>query len=228
MSFQMGLTRLVNSSLFYHLKENTSTFISEASTNTTDNKLYNLNHKNIIETRPIKIYRGGAEVSKEEYDVYPAKGEVVFFSAQPQDAVITASYYAALANFVPSFGEEIIYPPLVAIVNENDSERGYELGTSSRAVRSSFKIHVYGRNEGERDDLSDVIKDSLYKTVSILDFNQAFPILYDGRLNKDFNPNEIGYLETLSVRVQRNPLQSYDHIERSRALITVLGEYVNL
>lgn len=223
----MGKTRLVNLSLHYFLVHNLSYDVENDTTTTYDYVSYKLNYKNIVTTKPVTVYRNSQLVPNTEYKIFPVRGEIFFNDTQNTDDIITADFSHCFVNILQPFSEDEISPPLVAIENDNDSDRAIELGSNLSAVMYKFRIHVYGVNEGQRDDIADYIKETLKSDVYVWDFNLGFPVLRDGSINNEFDINNvINDIYFSSVRVQRNPLQSNDIIEKGRALITISGEII--
>lgn len=223
----MGMTRLVDLSLNYFLAHQLARNVLGEQATTRDYKAYNLKRQNVVATRPIDVYVNGAFVDPAEYKVYPSDGKIVFNIQRDSMFVVTVDYYYPLVNVVDAYRGDFITPPIIAIDDSGDSEKGVELGTSSKSVKTEFRINVYAKTEGQRDDITDLIKAALDDAVPIWNFNNGFPVLGDGEKNSFFDVNDtLGFIYFDDPFVRRNPLQSSDPIELGRALITVYGEYL--
>ncbi len=187
-------------------------------------KIYKIPHPNIVFTKPIEIYIDDELADKNSYKIFPLLGDVIF--ENPVTGTVTASYYYSPINIVGHTGGEIIYPPLVAIENSGDNEYALELGSSRVDVDAFFRIHLYATNQAQRDDLCDMIKAFVRKTLVIYDYSKGFPLASDGSLHEVEIPVE-RYALLERVSVLKNPLESMDEIEVGRALITVVCNYVN-
>lgn len=198
-------------------------------------KIYKIPHPNIVFTKPMEIYIDGKLADKNSYKVFPLLGDVIFenpvsdiflASFLPITGTVTASYYYSPISIVGHTGGEIIHPPLVAIENSGDNEYALELGSSRANVDAFFRIHLYATNQAQRDDLCDMIKAFVRKTLVIYDYSKGFPLASDGSLHEVEIPVE-RYASIERVSVLKNPLESMDEIEVGRALITVVCNYVN-
>lgn len=187
-------------------------------------KIYKIPHPNIVFTKPIEIYIDDELADKNSYKVFPLLGDVIF--ENPVTGTVTASYYYSPISIVGHTGGEIIHPPLVAIENSGDNEYALELGSSRADVDAFFRIHLYATNQAQRDDLCDMIKAFVRKTLVIYDYSKGFPLASDGSLHEVEIPVE-RYALLERVSVLKNPLESTDEIEVGRALITVVCNYVN-
>lgn len=187
-------------------------------------KIYKIPHPNIVFTKPIEIYIDDELADKNSYKIFPLLGDVIF--ENPVTGTVTASYYYSPISIVGHTGGEIIHPPLVAIENSGDNEYALELGSSRADVDAFFRIHLYATNQAQRDDLCDMIKAFVRKTLVIYDYSKGFPLASDGSLHEVEIPVE-RYALLERVSVLKNPLESTDEIEVGRALITVVCNYVN-
>lgn len=225
----MGITRLVSLSMHYFLPYKLSVSVLDEVATTSDSKVYNLKYSNLVETKPILVRIDGAPIDSSKYDYYPSDGKVVFSETLDSQSVIAVDYHYSPINVVGTHRDDFIQPPIVAVETSGDSETGVELGTKSKWVRTEFRINLYARSEGQRDDLTDSIKVALDDSMPIWNFNDGFPVLADGRQNPSFDvTNVVGYVLFDNPVVRRNPLRSSDPIEIGRAIVTINGEYLRV
>jgi hypothetical protein len=221
----MQITRKLNNSFMYFLLEQFGIEVKKRTLPPDGTrKIYKIPHPNIVFTKPIEIYIDDELADKNSYKIFPLLGDVIF--ENPVTGTVTASYYYSPISIVGHTGGEIIYPPLVAIENSGDNEYALELGSSRVDVDAFFRIHLYATNQAQRDDLCDMIKAFVRKTLVIYDYSKGFPLASDGSLHEVEIPVE-RYALLERVSVLKNPLESTDEIEVGRALITVVCNYVN-
>lgn len=221
----MQITRKLNNSFMYFLLEQFGIEVKKRTLPPDGTrKIYKIPHPNIVFTKPIEIYIDDELADKNSYKVFPLLGDVIF--ENPVTGTVTASYYYSPISIVGHTGGEIIHPPLVAIENSGDNEYALELGSSRADVDAFFRIHLYATNQAQRDDLCDMIKAFVRKTLVIYDYSKGFPLASDGSLHEVEIPVE-RYALLERVSVLKNPLESTDEIEVGRALITVVCNYVN-
>jgi len=63
--------------------------------------------------------------------------------------------------------------PAVAIEHERTTDFPFQLGLGRQDTRT-FRIEIYARSDGERDDLGEMIKNYFYSTKPIYDYNEYF------------------------------------------------------
>lgn len=239
----MGYTRLTEMSLVYFLIQELSREVKDEVAEQVEPGVFAVKHKPMVATKPIVVKYDGEVVSPELYNVYPRTGLIRLFDEQgfitefqPPDSnsnpekQLTVSYNYNIVAVVNESTDDEISPPLLAVENVSDTDRPLELGSDADIIECLYRIHLYGRNTAQRDDISDWVRDVLKKDIPIWNFDLGFPIMGDGRLNRDFDTNNTsGYIEFGSVAVVRNPLQAQnDPIEESRALVSCIGQYIKI
>ncbi len=220
----MQITRKLNYSFLYFLLEELSFRVDKHILVSNDGLLFESQHKNFVVTKPIEVFVDNQKVSSDGYDVYPLLGAIRF--KHEVGGTVTASYNYTFINVLNRTESDLIQPPLIAFENNSDSDYSFELGSTLSNIQALYYIHLYSINESQRDDLCDVLKKSLRKTLPVKDFNKGFPLTSDGILRNISIP-VVNYATFSNVNIKRNPLESTDEIERGRALISVIFEYVN-
>ena len=84
------------------------------------------------------------------------------------DAYVTSGIY-----LVDAFPEnpDNLKVPAISVDHRNTSEAPLQLGTG-REDRLKFRIDVYGRSKGERDDVAEMVRLFFKTHMPILDYNQ--------------------------------------------------------
>jgi len=224
----MGLTRLVESSFVYFLIQELSKDVTDETPILVGSGVLEVRFKPIVPTKPVVVKYEGDILSLEKYDVYPEDGRIKLLDSAIDAAKVTVSYSYNIVTVVNYSQSEEIYPPLLAVENVSDRDIPFELGSSADVIECLYQIHLYGSNVAQRDDIADWMRDILKKPVPIWNFESGFPVLGDGRLNRQFDVNDMsGYMEFGFVTIKRNPLGvKNDPIEESRVLISCAGQYL--
>ena len=161
----------------------------------------------------------GSGISDQEYMIDYIDGRVVTSGTVPQVPAYIDYYW----NYVSVVDEwaaiEAADPPVVVIDIMGTDKAGYQLGGGKKIIRK-VDIHVFASSTSERNDLTEVLYDSLYlKSSPLYDFPEGTVLDYDGTWygrNKNMNKQETLFNRT---RVQGvNNLSFEDVVARHVSL----------
>ena len=215
------ITRFKGLSLLFYLKHHLFSDVEEEilENPVSGSGKFFLKNKDLVVTRPFILKLDGVEVEPSLYTVYPLEGSVL-----PNFTLIgelTFSYSYSYCHVALTFPEGELRIPMITIEDDNDNFSPLELGTSRKQVDSLIRFHIYGANEGQRDDLADSLVTFLDANIPVYNFNQGFPIAFGGILNRDFDfQDRITYVSCENFRIRRNPLNSGEQFEKGRCIVS--------
>lgn len=142
---------------------------------------------------------------------------IVYYSGVTVNPItVTYDYYTVyVQDGYPDYFDDIknwgdIRVPLVTIEYIRRKNRPFEIGGRFQQDRA-FMIDVIGNSDAQRDDIADVIEDSLrYTYANTVNYASGFPIDFNGDKNPSFNR---GYVwkdlrfQSVDSKVMRNPYE---------------------
>ena len=113
--------------------------------------------------------------------------------------------------------------PIVAVDMTGGGRTGYQLGGGYLSNRS-VSLHIFATGNGERDDITETLFDSLYNcSIPLRDYRQGDYLDYDGLYDDSFTGSIIDnkrlFFENVSYRVLNLPLDWAD-LNQFRSIIT--------
>jgi hypothetical protein len=203
----MQITRLVELSLHYQIRELLSVQRTGEKVTSVDFLNYNLKYNNIITSYSVVVYKNGSTVTSGYVFDY-INGVIKFSSKQLATDVITADYYYCPFYMYDEGSNETsddFSYPAIAIYEHNSYADPYELGNTNNELVKTFIIEVWSERGGERTDATDLIVSWINNTFPIIDYNlNGFPYNPDGTLNTSFDPtNIVTYAFTDSINYRK-------------------------
>jgi len=207
---KMGRQRNTLYSIFYALYEALADSRTKDKGQTQDFLTYKFSEDDWLWSTPVNIYINGTPVES-GFRVDYRKGQVIFDTPQDPNAVVEADYSYCFVKLHPDFpvateddyvGIEL---PAVSIEHVSKGASGGELGSQlARVIEHRFEITVWAQRAGQRDDISEMIENCLWKGIYLVDFNQGYPILQDGSKNPNYDKiaQSIGFLEFTNVIIR--------------------------
>lgn len=101
--------------------------------------------------------------------------------AEPEVEPATIDYHWNYVSLIDEWTElQSTEPPVVVIELSHDSASGFQLGGGRKNVRKCI-LHIFGSDSAERNELVDVIFNSLYlKRCPLYELEKGTPLDYDG------------------------------------------------
>ena len=172
----------------------------------------------------VKVYKGVDEETS--YSVNYIDGQILSSSNLTDYKVDYWWNYVAVIDAWPN--DDVPPLPVVSLLLVEGDKLPLQLGGGD--IRNAFwNIQIFGSNKGERDDLMDIIYDSLYnKRCQIYDLATGLPLGRDGTFNSSFSSNLHEYYKSLHFENVKKSLSglpqwgfySQEQINRYRAEIT--------
>ena len=168
------------------------------------------------QTSKVKVYDAtDTLISSVDYSVNYKFGAI---SKLGGNDPVKVSYFWNYVSVLPYWPNTVPPPlPLVTITIDFSEKKGFQLGPGTRNVRTVY-FNIFATSTEERDDLSEVIHDSIHdRRADILDFSAGGFLKYDGTFNTDVVPiSSIGtmfFFETsqrnIHITDDFSDLQSY-------------------
>jgi hypothetical protein len=154
------------------------------------------------QTSSVIVYDGnGAVISGSEYMVDYIDGRVVTSGTVTPATVTYDWYYVALVN---DWADAIVSDvPVVVIELADFAKSGFLLG-GGRVVRRRGRFHIFASSTAERDDLAELLYDSIYnKCVNFQTFETGTMIDWDGTYHELYTyatVDESSHLQFENVR----------------------------
>lgn len=221
----LGFLRLQEYSLHYFLKKHLAFSTTNEILATNDNKSYKAKHGDWIVDSHVFVFRNGKIVPSGEYVANYRDGIVSFKTAQDPDVKITASYFYNWIEVTPSFPDELSNKPIISLEMGPSREGALQLG-GGRWVYTMYHLNVFALNRAQRDDMAQMIRETLEDyEAPLVDYNLGFPMLSDGARNPSYSEisQKICNMFFNDVRVNPNPTQTGDDVERNRTLINFVA-----
>ncbi len=121
------------------------------------------------------------------------KSTVVFSTDILSTSVVTSDYSfctVKLYDDYPDIDKPDFVLPAVSLEVTNYSVAANELGRTPNYYRVPYTITVFAERSGQRDDITDIIREILLNTsIPLIDFEVGFPILSSGLKNDAYNAN---------------------------------------
>ncbi len=201
----MKISRLIELSLFYKLRELLSVKKTNDIAKSVDFISYQLKYNNISTVHDVIVKVDGSIVLS-GYSVDYLNGVIKFENGLAVDNIVKVDYYYCKFNIYDESSNETtdnFKYPAVAIYEDVTNTRAYELGSSQTEKTKTYIIQVYSEQGGERNDVTDSIVEMLEGSIGITDYNYGFPLNEDGTLNTSFNPSQtitIAHAESINYR----------------------------
>ena len=244
----MRFLRLQDYSIQFFLRNQLSFAAEKKVLTTKDNKVYKSIHKDWVINKPVVVYRNDIIVGSNEYAVNYLNGEIYFWLEQEALSQISVDYHYTWISISDSYPNETFNKPLLSIDTGPSREGAFQLG-GGKWVYTMYHLNLFTMNLAQRDDMSQIIRESLDMETYLVDYNlrgkeptevelavfgigaetqtvmvqqsQGFPILSNGFLNPyyDENNQKTSRIYFDDVRVNPNPNKSGLDYERNRAII---------
>jgi len=143
----------------------------------------------------------------------------------PDTPPSSVSYYWNYVSVVDGWpGINIPDLPIVAIDIESGNREGFQLGGGHKSVRG-VDIHVFATGNGERDDITETLFDSLYnRRIPVIDYSQGDYLSHDGFYDSSFTSPSITsahiYFENVKYRTVNNP-SDWSDLNQYRSVISL-------
>lgn len=135
------------------------------------------------QTTAIALYNNlGITVSG--YTIDYLKGRILYTGTENLDTIDYYWHYVSVIDAWPH--KELPQLPIVSVLHERFDRKGFQLGGGHKRFMD-WNIEIFANNKGERDDLLEIIFDSLNnRHCSLYSFTNGYPLMYDGTFNPDF------------------------------------------
>jgi hypothetical protein len=173
----------------------------------------------------VKVYNG-ATMASGGYKVNYLNGQIESSQDLSSYVVDYEWNYVSVLDAWP--WDEVPSLPIITIERDDGDSKGLQLGGGD-IREGNWTIEIFGNNNGERDDLLDVIWENIYmRRCPLLNLDKGLPLHYSGLFNNSFNPGPEPvysslYFDNAKKRLTGLPKWGfYDHelINRYRAQIT--------
>lgn len=201
----MKITRMVELSLYFYLKDNLSILKTGEVLTSTDLITYPVKFRNVVVNNELKVYVNNILQDESTYSFDYQNGILRFNSIRSVSDAVKIDYRYCYLNIYDEGqfeSKKDIQMPCVVIAEEDFKDVAYELGTNKKERRGVWNIAVFADRGGERNDITDEVCELLeVGTLPVINYGLNFPFLSNGQKNVAFDPTSQieGYLDFDSI-----------------------------
>lgn len=206
----MEITRLTELSLFNYIQDKLSRSRSKEVPTSANFSTYNLKYNNVQTKYPVVVYVNNITYNSTGYKVDYINGIITFNIPLTSSDNVEVDYtYCPVNVYDESMNpqDDNFKYPAVAVYEGERKDIGFELGSNTKEMHPLWLIDIWAERGGERNDYTDMIVQLFDEnsSLSIVDYNIAFPTNSDGTINESFNAdNQIkGYMLIDSIKYHK-------------------------